>query len=405
MAENKLQDVVAIQMMDRFQIKVNGYITKSALLNSRKGLALLQYLVLANGQPVQNQRLLFALWPEDRNANPENALKTLVSRVRTMLNQISDGLGRCIVASHGAYQWVSQSNVTVDVLTIEYLLEKLSKARQHPAASKALYVQLVRLYEGDFMQNEEVEQDEWLINRIASIHMRYVSAVYDYIDLLKEEQEHDEICVVCRKALEINPFDDRLHTAIIDALVKTDRQNEAMTQYKSAEQLRFRYLGTPLSDGLKEFYYSQIVADQSLDEAHELIEHDMNQNSAAPGAYLCEYSVFKDIYHLQERNVERLGATMNLAVIQLGDQNGRQMSMLEQDNQMQGLMEVLRTNLRKGDLITRYNATTVALLLTMQDPEMGSVVLERIRHEFYLRHANPNTTFMYRVARISSKKP
>ena len=399
--ETKHDDIL-IQMMDCFQIKVNGFAVKSALMKSRKSVALLQYLVLAGGQPVPNQKLTYALWPEDRNTNPENALKTLISRMRTMLNQISDGLGQCIVASHGAYQWVNQPNVTVDVLNIEFLLEQLNRKKFTGEQLKQKYNELLRLYIGDFMQSEDVEQDDWVVSRVATLHSRYDTAVYDYLKLLRAEENYPEIVVVCRKALEISSFDDRLHKEMIDALEKTGRQNEAMNQYRSAEQQKYHYLNQPLSPELQEFYKKHIIASQSLDLAMEAMTREMTTDEATRGAYVCEYMVFKDIYNLQVQNVERLGATMNLALIQVGDSSGRQLTMLDQDNLMQGLMDVIRNNLRKSDLVTRYNATTAAMLLTMQDPAMGQLVLDRIRSEFYRKYSSSNISFISRVQRISN---
>ena len=58
---------------------------------------------------------------------PESALKTLVSRTRSMLNEISRGLGGCIVSETGGYRWESLPGVSVDVLIIIDILERLDK--------------------------------------------------------------------------------------------------------------------------------------------------------------------------------------------------------------------------------------------------------------------------------------
>ena len=93
-----MADTVRIQMMSSFMIYINEQQADQLVNRSRKGAALLQYLILNRGRPVQNNRLLDALWNDETSANPENALKTLVSRMRTLLNQLSPGLGQCIAA-------------------------------------------------------------------------------------------------------------------------------------------------------------------------------------------------------------------------------------------------------------------------------------------------------------------
>ena len=77
-------DTIRIQMMNTFTIYINEIQADHMVNKSRKGVALMQYLILNREQPVPNQRLLAALWSEEKSANPENALKTLVSRLRAL---------------------------------------------------------------------------------------------------------------------------------------------------------------------------------------------------------------------------------------------------------------------------------------------------------------------------------
>lgn len=121
-----MNDQIRIQMMDHFTIYINEQKADYLVNKTRKGVALMEYLILHQGQPTPNYRLLVTLWSEDKSANPENALKTLVSRLRALLNQISPGLGKCIVADRGAYHWETQPGMTVDVFEIEQIFDELA---------------------------------------------------------------------------------------------------------------------------------------------------------------------------------------------------------------------------------------------------------------------------------------
>ena len=68
-------DTVRIQMMGNFLIYINEQRVENPVSKSRKGTALVEYLVLHRGKSVPNQQLLRALWPEHSITNPENALK------------------------------------------------------------------------------------------------------------------------------------------------------------------------------------------------------------------------------------------------------------------------------------------------------------------------------------------
>jgi len=100
-----MSDKIRLQLMDTFAIYINEEKCDHMINKSRKGLALMQCLILKRGQSIPNYRLLSTFWPEEESSNPENALKTLVSRMRALLNQVSPGMGNCIVADRGAYHW------------------------------------------------------------------------------------------------------------------------------------------------------------------------------------------------------------------------------------------------------------------------------------------------------------
>ena len=64
---------------------------------------------------------------------------------------------------------------------------------------------------------------------------------------------------------------------------------------------------------------------------------------------------------------------------------------------MNGLIEILRENLRKGDIITHFSPSVIALLLPTVNYNTGSMVMERIRQLFYKRYPNSDTPFHYRL--------
>lgn len=397
----KMSKAFHIQLMDNFAIYIDETRVEYLAAKSRKGASLIEYLILNHGQPVPNYRLLATLWADDRSANPESALKTLVSRLRAMLNQIHPALGSCIAADRGAYHWEILPDMTIDVYEIEDILDKLSAGRPDNQTRHALYRRLMDLYTGDLLQN--AEQNEWALSRAMTLHNRYMAAVYSYVEMLKEENDNDRIICVCRQALAVDNFDDRLHMELMSALINTDRSSEALAQYKHVMHLNYRYLGVRPSDDMQEFYKQIVRAGKTLDLNLESIRNELRESGEQRGAFVCEYAVFKEIYNLQMRNLERLGSTMFLAVIMVGDPEDPNMDSIKQDNIMNGLLEILRTNLRKGDTITHFSPTIFALLLPTVNYTTGNMVMERIRKLFYKKYPNSNIPFSYRVGPLSSE--
>lgn len=389
-----------IQMMDNFALYIDERHVEYLAAKTRKGAALIEYLVLNHGQSVPNYRILATLWADDRSANPESALKTLVSRLRAQLNQIHPELGGCIVADRGAYHWQMMPGMTVDVYEIESIFEALSASKVDKARRSELYRRLMELYSGDLLQN--AEQNEWALARATALHNQYMSSVYSYIELLKSEGDWDQVACTCRRALDVDNFDDRLHMELMSALINTNRTSEALVQYKHVMHLNYRYLGVRPSDDMQEFYKQIVRAGKTLDLNLESIRNELRESGEQRGAFVCEYAVFKEIYNLQMRNLERLGSTMFLAVIMVGNPEEAGQDSIRQDNIMNGLLEILRSNLRKGDTITHFSPTIFALLLPTVNYTTGNMVMERVRKLFYKKYPNSNIPFNYRVGPLSS---
>ncbi len=394
-----MNDVIRIQVMGDFTIFVNEAQADRMLNKSRKGLALMQYLIVNRGQQVSNIRLLSTFWQEERVANPENALKTLISRMRATLNQLSDGLGACIVADRGAYHWQCSPNMTVDLYELEDVFSELSHNRNDDNQRRALYKRMMLLYGGNLLQDTDL--NEWALNRATALHGQFMSGVYAYVELLKAVEDDKEIVSVCRRALESEPFDERIHIELMRALLKMNRISEAKAQFDEVLHLHYHYLNVKPSKELMEFYNQIVAASKTIDFNLESICKELYESTSERGAFVCEYPVFKEIYNLQIRNLERLGSTMFLGIVMVSRLNGEQMDTLKQESIMKGLMEILRLNLRKGDVITHFSPTMIALLLPTVNYTTGDTVMERLKRKLYQKYTTSNVLFNYRIAPLS----
>ncbi|MCE5344102.1 MAG: winged helix-turn-helix domain-containing protein [Eubacteriales bacterium] len=395
-----MPDQVRIRMFGGFSLFVNNECLDRVIAKSRKGTALLQYLILKQNAAVMNHQLIEALWPNDKSTSPENALKTLVSRYRAILNACSDGLGECIASSRGGYRFQPVPGLMVDLYEFERLEVELEGRNELDKEIDELFRKIIALYTGDLLSGSDPY--EWAVSRSVNLHNRYIRIVYTYLALLKDAERYEEIIQNCRVALETDPFDDRLHLELMQALVKTNRENEAMMQYKHVSNMHFRYLGVKPPEGLQEFYKQITRTGDTLDVDLDAIREELTAFGEAHGAYECEYSVFREIYNLQIRNLERLGTNMFLAVIMITGTDGEPLTPLKLDEIMKSLSELLRSNLRKGDTITHFRPSQYALLLPTATLDNGHLVMERVKRFFYQRFPNSNVMFNYRIGPLSS---
>ena len=377
--------VVRIQMLGTFLIETESAVYDNLPTRSRRGVNLIRFLVLQRGKPTSVARMNRELEGGRHSESPENALKTLVSRTRTMLNEISRGLGACIVSEKGAYRWENLPGVEVDVLLVMDILERLERNPEGDLR-RQLTEELLKLYRGD------IPEAYWL-------HREFLDAVYAYIEQLKDAEEYNHICEVCDAALEADKLDERLHVLRMEAMVNLNRSEEALNEYqKVARHTRLYYDEEP-GEEMQECYKALLEESQSLKFNLDVIHNELVRDEKdASGPYFCDYRAFKEIYNLQIRNLERLGSSMFLGVVMLGSNNS-----VARESGMAGLHEILRCNLRRGDIVTRFNENVYAMLLPTVNYNTGSIVMERLEQIFYAEYPSAKVTFHSRVSPIGGR--
>ena len=390
---------IEIKMLGRFAILVDGADIASQLSKSKKGLALLQYLILQEGASVPNQQLYEVLWPSESSSNPESALKTLISRMRVILGKYSEKLSRCIVTDRGSYRFNMALGLDVDLYEFKRIQSVLAVKRTIEEEDMPLYEHAVTLFTGDLLSDGN-GQESWASAQHIELHREYLKLVYRYLDELERLEKYDEITYVCRKALEIDSFDEKLHISLMNAMLKQGSINEALMQHRHATEIYYKYLGMQPTEGIQEFYKKIISADKSLDESLSFICDELKSTSKNVGAFICEYAIFKEIYNLQVRNLERVDMKVYVMLVMLRSMDGKQIEPIKLNNMMNGLQEIMRVSLRKGDVVSQFSASQFALLLPMQAKENGTIVMERIKKGFYKRYSRSNVILSYRISNL-----
>ncbi len=395
-----LSDVIRIQMLNSFVVYVNGKISATPGARSRKGARLLQHLILHHGEPVHNSRLLSILWDEENVINPENALKTLVSRLRQLLESSSPGLGRCIVADRGAYRFVPLPGMTVDVYELEALLEQLEENPESPERA-AQQEKLLELYAGDLFLPSE--GDELILSRSIALHSQYMDSVYAYLDALKQQKNAEQVIRVCRTALGVDAYDDRLHMELMTALAQTGHTTDALAQYKHALRLNYRYLGVQPSGDMQALYNRLLHIGHDLPLDLSALRAELAEDAESKSASVCEYAVFRAMYNLQMRNTEDSDEPVFFGAVMLGDPD-TPLDSLRQETLMDGLQKILMKYLRRDGVITRMSPSLFAFLLPHIDDQACVLLMERVRRVFYRRFPQADVPCRYRFAPLVARQ-
>lgn len=391
---------VEIRLLGGCVVRTGDEVIENLPQRSRKGAALMIYLILHRGQPIPAPRLIRELWGRSSNTNPENALKTMVSRLRAMLEEISPKLSACVASGQGAYRWENQSGVFVDVLEVLSLSDRL---RQEMTESERITCcqQLLSLYDGDLYAPEDMLNGT---SAVSQLHRIYLDTALNLIELKRNRENWSDILAITDAALKIDDMDEPLQIERMRALVHLHRSNEAMREYRELSDRERRLLDAEPGEDLQTFYREMSQAGSALRYNIDVLRSKLTEESdRQAGPFFCDMETFREIYHIQIRNLERLGSTMFLGLVMLGDGEKKNMDPIVYSGAFAALEEILRRNLRRGDIVTRCDDYVMALLLPTVNYQSGAMVMERIEHIFYSAYPRERVPFHSRITPLGGE--
>ncbi len=388
---------IEIHLFGEFTLYVDGKRADDALLCSKKGLKLVEYMLLHNDELVSYKTLYKLFWPNRESVNNESALKTLVSRTRSILASISPLLKNLITTAHGTYCFNRDLKVKVDLFDFLECTKKLKYAvtddEKMPLLNQALL-----FFQGDLLTNNAVEN--FVVEKNMQLQDEYMALVYQYVEILKNKEMYEDILAVAKRAQQYRAFDERLNVIIMAVFSKLNRKNDALQQYNHIVKQNAQRLN-PSAFSEQDFYTFLLQSGKQLDDEINSIKEDvlfLNKNEVA---VFCDYSVFKQFCKLELRLNERTVFTPFLALIQLSSaENDVPLSRLCLDQEMQTLKSILESSLRRGDIICKYDISKYALLLPIPTLTEGKNVLERIKTNFYKKTSTPSLLFSYRLTSL-----
>ena len=385
-------------LLGRFEITLDGESILPALGNSKKKTALLQYLLVNRDSKFTNADLFEYLWGDDDSINPSSGLNTLVSRLRKDLKPYE--LGDIITTVNNVYRWNDELYQDIDVYRFEELAEQLKDADALDEENKSLFEEVFALYQGDLLSG--VESGAWLVPKSLQYHNLYLATAHKYIELLADAGQHEEILRIARRALEIDQFDTKLNLELMNAMIALDMKMEAMNHYNYTVSAHNPLPGFDPSEGMLDFYKKQLQAEYNSQAVLEAVSRDLKHDDGDKTALVCDYTIFRDIYNINMRNLQRLGITMFLGVLTLTrtTESTTDSEAMLLDRIMGMLQATLKFNLRKGDTISRYGPSQFLVLLPTQSLSNGALALERVKNAFYKNCTIPDFVLSYKLTAL-----
>lgn len=366
--------------------------------HSRKLFGVLGYLILNRERRVTQSELIDLLWDDDSDANPVNALKTLLYRIRQMLLPLfPDGVSP-ILSNRGGYIWNTQIECRIDVDRFEALCARCADARMEADSRLQSGREALGLYCGEFMA--KMGRQMWVIPIGVRLHNLYLETVLACAGLMEAQQEYAGMEALAARAVRVDPLDERISCVLLRALIRQGKDAAALSQYENTTELLYRSLGVRPSEELQAVY-REIMASQNAQETDlEVIQQQLRETARRAGAFVCEYGFFREIYRLESRRSGRSGTCIHLALITVTNADGSRPQLEALNGTMERLQTALEESLRQGDVVARYSAAQYVVLLSGANFEDSMMVMERVFANFRARYRTIRLKLSYKVREL-----
>ncbi len=374
------QLVLQIHMLGEFSLACGDRRVDDQSSRSKKVWTLIQFLIANRMKDISQNDLIEVLWPDaDEIGDPANTLKTIAHRARQTLDSLAFAPGKNIILyRNGTYVWNNSLPISVDA---ENFIASCDAAEAVGGEERLAHLmQALAHYCGDFLPKSAFE--EWVMPLSSYYRTRYLHAVHSAIELLARVGRYDDIISLCRRASVIDPYDEAIHLALIQALVSIGAQQEAMSHYNFVTEMFFSHFGVTPSEELTRLYREIVRTSKSTEMDIGVIREGLSESVRNAGAFYCEYELFKDVYRIQARNLGRNGQTVHLALISVLDGYGKKLTLAKRNAAMERLRDVIAKSLRQGDVFTRYSVSQYIIMLPLASFENAEMIMNRVARNF-----------------------
>ena len=389
---------LSINLFGGFSMEHEGKTLTDDINRSQKLWSVLAYLVIHRDRDIPQSEFIEQFWQGENSSNPTSALKTLLYRIRAMIEPLFGEEIQPVVSRRGSYRWNPNIECCVDMDRFEQLCAQAQAPELDDVQRLDLYREATGLYRG--MLLPKLSDQIWLMPLVTRCHTKFVAAVQAMSALLIAQNRYEELSELCLRASELDPLDESLNILAIRALLYQGRNAQALSHYEAATDLLYRSLGVRACEDLRSLYSQIMAVERGLETDLDVIRDELRETARRPGAFVCEYGLFQELYRLEVRRSDRNGICVHLALLTVSMPDGGIPPLKQLNTTMDQLLQAISAQLRRGDVISRYSAAQYIVMLPTANLENSNRAMERVVSAFYRQHRHNFLKITYKVREV-----
>lgn len=376
-----MDDSLVIKTFGGFSMTYGGRMISDQDNRSKKLWIILEYIIAFHDRNIPQSTIIDLIWNEDSiSADPENALKTALHRIREMIAELDLPEKKTVLRKQGTFSWNNTIKCEFDFEDFVALYNRAMSGERTDEEKIELLTRAFELYKGEFLPKCATEG--WASNLATRYLNIYEKLVNELAGLLANYERYNEITDICTKAAALDPLDENINYYLVLGLYKSGNQHKAIEQYRRITDLYYNEFGIDSPERFQKLY-DEITSHQSGYEADlKSIQNDLYEKNAEKIAYYCDYSVFQHFYKIQARTCERNGMSIFLMLVTI-----RNKDKLSDDKElvklaMDRMQNVISSALRSSDVFSRYSVNQFIAMLPTACYENSLLIGERVLKKF-----------------------
>jgi len=365
-------DRYKIQTFGCFDVKKNDCSLVEKATGSKKIWELLKFMLTFKEKSFTPEFIMDHLWLDENYSDPRSTLRKQMHRLRQALE--CETLDTSMVLyTNGLYRWNEAQDIEVDAIMFEVKIQEGDRIKDtHPMMALRLYLEAIELYKGDYLM--ECYHQHWTFPIRNHYRRLYLNTVQNAILIMKACGNQSDIIALCTKAIEIDIYEEVFHIKLMEAFIDINDYRSAFNHYQYITDFLKNEMGVGPSIAMRDLYKRLLTIQATVldDSIYDLL----NDKSVMENAFYCEPTVFKSIYELEKRRIERSGGNFSVGILNIKADIKDTLS--QQDLRIKHLIGQLMVKLRKGDTVTHWSNNQLVVLLTDVNDETMNEILGRI---------------------------